>query len=1338
VNCQRIDDGLLAYCAQHYPYPIAVACEEIRTTSPTDAWDQLGLICRDLFHPILQYSAHLILSDLVATSQRPAGLFHRIQAILSRPTTGDYIGFLRDAALHYRNTGLAGGVPKLVSFILQIEVDSSEPLLDGINTHRRAWAHGRLADTDATERSLHRVILLVTELLRGLKILAEYPLVLDEGLLLVGARPKGLDSARRMEVSVSVGGMTVRPLLLKLSKKGLALLEDADIRRDRLVYRALQGPEAPMRSLVKGKEARRLIDELQALLSRVRAHTVILPRPDWPVLRDRAAVLTDRLLSDYLRIGKYDPETYLGRPGWDGDDGIPDQFLQSKRGLLAISAEQGVGKSALAASFAQRSRDAGHIVVFINAQRLTYADPSPPDPIDAFLSRLLHFESGFSGNELRRIVRQAPPGKKLVFIFDGVNEVDGADPRWNRFRAMEVLLQWAYLAAEAGAKCIITFRADAYLQFDHLGAESLPDRLLQVTWTEARHVEPRLPWALRLPEFNESDARAFYDLQKRFPDRGLAPQMTWDTLAAAVGADRHTITSNPLLLGVLLRCHHGRSHPVASSLQELCQIYAAATTGATSSTQGGVVSRLWCALKTGGITVKERFVADLMQKMTQMGGASLLQENLDRRTPLDRRLLRVLDDPDGSLFDDLKECLLTVETIEHMEGDHESTSTRISFIAEMTTAILDSVERKKWRADRWKATFTMLALFSVGTIAAALTLGLILVSASDAQVSEMMPFFLYTVGGLCGVGVFGTLAFFVTSALSRPYRPHLNAWRDPLTRHAIITIINDWGRIVLPIMMRIAIFGAAMSIIIAATMYDAPLFNVMAAPLLTIVVAMLPILFVPALSCRLMCGGVPVLAPRVIKAVSRIALKHDTPDLRATRFWDWATIAATLCAGVFFVAVFSRLSPPSVFGEVALSLEQLEREVRGLYLEWQLQKLHKDLVLIVFGLAILAPLLHVVVRPSRMRQRVHPRVFKALAMNPRPEVHHRRLRHWAYGVFIATLISPLIAAGLVRLMSSHPDAEVEIEHFAHWVYHDATHGRRLVVTRDLTSDEQRGLQAINGLKSLSIEPHVRTVIQEVELQSIESLELHRNALGGQWGNSLTRLAVWDPDGDWPWAATGWFVGSQPQASTLRLEGAINGIGDLQRKFPRLRTLEIDEYSLDSLHEPVPLWSPNAVLQVHNDKPMRLKWLNRHYARFILSIDGNVSADVEHIELIQRLMISPGAIEPGHVADATRLQWLVIRDIELACPTWLQNIATILENSRNPVSIDLVSQTTSALNYFSWIDELDRQSLRDKIRGGGFEGRYYIGTDGRGSHDLLRAVATLLAEDNSDNKSAKQE
>ena len=39
-----------------------------------------------------------------------------------------------------------------------------------------------------------------------------------------------------------------------------------------------------------------------------------------------------------------------------------------------------------------------------------------------------------------RVLKGAPPGKQVVLFVDAVNEVDGIQTRWNRFRAMERLL----------------------------------------------------------------------------------------------------------------------------------------------------------------------------------------------------------------------------------------------------------------------------------------------------------------------------------------------------------------------------------------------------------------------------------------------------------------------------------------------------------------------------------------------------------------------------------------------------------------------------------------------------------------------------------------------------------------------------------------------------------------------------------------------------------------------------------------------------------------------------------------------------------------------------------
>ena len=73
--------------ATGYPYPLAATCRRYLDTPPSDLWHEWEVLSRDVLGPVLSYLSHLLLSDLVATGRQPAHLFHRIQAVLSRPLT---------------------------------------------------------------------------------------------------------------------------------------------------------------------------------------------------------------------------------------------------------------------------------------------------------------------------------------------------------------------------------------------------------------------------------------------------------------------------------------------------------------------------------------------------------------------------------------------------------------------------------------------------------------------------------------------------------------------------------------------------------------------------------------------------------------------------------------------------------------------------------------------------------------------------------------------------------------------------------------------------------------------------------------------------------------------------------------------------------------------------------------------------------------------------------------------------------------------------------------------------------------------------------------------------
>jgi hypothetical protein len=207
--------NILKQCADTYPYPIAAACQRYLAESPEDPWRSWELLSRNILQSVLHYMSHLLLSDLIALGEKPPRLFHHIQAILSRPMAGQYVGFLRETARHYRDGDLSGSVQELVDFLVDSEIDcnlldGNRPLLGQAVAYRNAFAHGRVVQKDAIASTSAEVLDLTIHLLQQIHFLTRYPLRLEDGTDLMGHTPWGLSRKPQPLQVVTARGMVMR------------------------------------------------------------------------------------------------------------------------------------------------------------------------------------------------------------------------------------------------------------------------------------------------------------------------------------------------------------------------------------------------------------------------------------------------------------------------------------------------------------------------------------------------------------------------------------------------------------------------------------------------------------------------------------------------------------------------------------------------------------------------------------------------------------------------------------------------------------------------------------------------------------------------------------------------------------------------------------------------------------------------------------------------------------------------------------------------------------------------------------------------------------------------
>ena len=548
--------------ATRYPFPIAYACRRLVDKPPADLWLEWETLSRDVLQAVLHFLSHILLTNLVNTGRQPAHLYHRIQAILSQPTAGHYVGFLRETARYYQSEGLDSTMPELIELLLASEVtkevleEENKPLIGLLVEYRNLWAHGRVSDESILTETVDRVRTLTEKLLESLEFLTRYPLELEDGRDLMGADPPALTREPSL-VFVGVGKHERRevwPLLLKLRDQDLLLLEDHDLRRLKVAYRGSETYRRLTKRQTRSGEGAKLVEDLAGLLKRVRAVEAVLPHPDWGTFRERASVVTELTLSQYEDRRKYVPELFVPRPAWEAEGNTFDEFLRSERSLLTISGVQGTGKSALVAHLARRCLDDDHAVLLVNAQRFTYSEVSHSgNPFSLFFANLLHYDCSLDGKAFGRILKMGPKDRKGVIFIDAINEVEGLGVRWNRFRAFELVLDWIAGIAQPGLKVVLSFRLDAYEEFGYPQADTLPETLESFAFPgdNARH-----GWVTDLEPFGEAEARVLFEKHQADDEYGMAPAMSWSDILAGLADDLGAITENPLIFSIFLKSHH--------------------------------------------------------------------------------------------------------------------------------------------------------------------------------------------------------------------------------------------------------------------------------------------------------------------------------------------------------------------------------------------------------------------------------------------------------------------------------------------------------------------------------------------------------------------------------------------------------------------------------------------------------------------------------------------------------------------------------------------------------------------------------------------------------------
>lgn len=706
--------AIVEKAAQSYPFPIAAACRRYVDAAKADSYHEWGLLSRDVLQATLHYLSHLLLSDLATTGRKPTHLYHRVQSVLSRPMGGHYVGFLRETAKYYRDEKLQCGIPELTEFLVKSDVDCTltgdgKGLLGMLVDYRNLWAHGRLENPAAMKETVGKIRELTALLLESLAFLTNYPLQMEDGTSLMGGELKGVSRDAQPLVVLTAGGVNLRPLLLKLKGEDLALLDDLDIKGMKLVYHGSSGYHQFKKKELEKGEAAQVFEDLKRLLTKVRAMDAVLPQGDWESFKERSSVITDKTLSLYGEMRKYVPELYVPRKDWEGEESVYRKFLASDKTLLAINGVQGTGKSALVSRLAKQSEEEGHAVLMINAQRFTFAEVKwhSENPYPEYFAAQLHYQSKLDREGFRRIVKTAAPRKQVILVIDAINEVDGLEDKWNRFRAMELLLEWVSEIAQPGLKVVLSFRLDAYEEYGYLKEEDVPKNLYEISYPGNN---PRKTWIHDLEPFNEELARALYEKLQLESRLGMAPSMSWDEVRAGLGDKLKAVTDNPLIFTVFLRAHHLQSRVLETDLDRIFERYAGKLTGALEAAKRPWWRKVIEFLKNGNITPKELFLADIIGKMSEEGSAAFLVERLKKGKKRDERMLKVVNDLRDQMFKDLKEGgLIVEEEIETEKSGQPMYSRRITFVGELMVVAMEGIFKKIGRRQSIK-TKTILSI----------------------------------------------------------------------------------------------------------------------------------------------------------------------------------------------------------------------------------------------------------------------------------------------------------------------------------------------------------------------------------------------------------------------------------------------------------------------------------------------------------------------------------------------------------------------------------------------------------------------------------------------------
>jgi hypothetical protein len=1236
------------------PLPVAHGARYYLEAEFDDRWHEWEVLTRDALGPSLKYLAHLLLSDLVATGRKPAHLFHWIESILSRPMAGHYVGFLRETCRYYRTEGLACSVPELLEFLQAAELDcgltkNGKPLLGLLVDYRNLRAHGRFDNPAALEQTVETIRGLMALFYNNLGFLSRYPLELEDGTALMGASLPDLSEGELPLVGVKVGPVSLRPLLLKLKGKDVCLLEDVDFQGRKLIYRGSTAYQRFGKKETRKGPGQKILDELLELLTRVRALESELERPDWLSFSERAGVLTDRTLADYNDLHRYIPASYVPSGHWEGADGLFADFLAGQTTMLAITGAQGTGKSALLARLAEEAGEDGHAALLINAQRFSYARVQWSEPpYSAYLASQLKFKFPLGARDLARIRKGAPEGKQAVLLIDGLDEVDGLERKWNRFRAMEMFLEWVQTLTSSGVKVVLSFDLDSYLELGYLQAAEIPDRIEGLSYRAAGHARPDHPWVNALGDFGQDRAEALYDKLQALPEMGMAPAMPWKEIQNGLGEEAAEFMANPLLFMVFLRSHHGEEEVRHGSRLQIFERYAEKLTGADQRLRAPWWRKVGWFLRDGNITPQERFLADAIEKMAENGSASFLVEDLHRKNKRDKRIGKFMEPGNDRAYQDMKEGgLFFEESVEISQGEESHVSRRVSVVGELMAAALDPIlgkihTRKKW-VDVLVSSLWMNLSIVILFFAGFRPLGKILIRNFLEQGLPVET--AYQVKEYVDRNVIIACLCFVVILTAGNIFGAQRSWRYSISQIGMmgLALQQKAGRYFSAKFWQIT--GPCLAIVFAYLFFKVDAGIGSEGVLLEFAGAALPLLayilvlafFISGPGIRLLLSSSPLVGPaRLVTSLAHRKLEiWDSPDrpVRFRRALIPALGTLSICA---LLSLYARHQAPietsqapamDMLSLVAVrTLEYTSYMISGGFQDiLALGCLVLGLVYAVGSLLLTASSMH----SAKLENRLLTEEW----------VTYARTDGWGrIRLTVLLLVIGLTAGGEVVLDLTRLDEAKLVRDLgldeSEYTFNEAGYLTRLDLSRiHVTPELVKPLNRCLGLEELHIGESYEGVIPLSRIPLLSELHIPAAALGNSINDNLDKLYL-----------TGPVDLSRFEATELNILGLAGSVPDLTPIGDTIKGLIQLELSEDQARETAPSLAddiPNLFFWVKAEKP-RLDWLTTELAgQVILRVEGDPGPAARNLEHVRRICLPLRDLNPTTLQKLVGVQWLML-------------------------------------------------------------------------------------------------